>query len=57
MKKALSFVLALVLIFTAMPFAFAVDTEKPFDNSEFYKVNDDYTLHYRVFEAEGIGRI
>ncbi len=53
MKKALSFVLALVLIFTAIPFAFAVDTDKPFDNSEFYKVNDDYTLHYRVFEAEG----
>lgn len=53
MKKALSLILALALIFTAIPFAFAVDTEKPFDNSEFYKVNDDYTLHYRVFEAEG----
>lgn len=53
MKKALSFVLALVLIFTAIPFAFAVNADKPFDNSEFYKVNDDYTLHYRVFEAEG----
>ena len=53
MKKALSFVLALVLIFTAIPFAFAVNTEKPFDNSSFYKVNDDYTLHYRVYEAKG----
>ena len=53
MKKIVSLILVVVMIFTAIPFAFAVDTDKPFDNSEFYKVNDDYTLHYRVFEAEG----
>ena len=53
MKKAISLILAIIMIFTAMPFVFAVNTDKPFDNSEFYKVNDDYTLHYRVFEAEG----
>ena len=53
MKKAISLILAVIMIFTAMPFVFAVNTDKPFDNSEFYKVNDDYTLHYRVFEAEG----
>ena len=53
MKKALSIVMALIMIFTAIPFAFAVNTEKPFDNSEFFKVNDDYTLHYRVYEAKG----
>ena len=52
MKKIVSLILVVVMIFTAIPFAFAVDTDKPFDNSEFYKVNNDYTLHYRVFEAE-----
>lgn len=54
MKKALSIVMALIMILTAVTFAFAVDTEKPFDNSEFYKVNDDYTLHYRTYEAKGV---
>lgn len=53
MKKALSLFLALTLILTAIPFAFAVNTDKPFDNSSFYKVNDDYTLHYRTYEAKG----
>ena len=53
MKKTLSFILALVMILTAVPFAFAVNTEKPFDNSLFYEVNDDYTLHYRTYEAKG----
>lgn len=53
MKKILSFILALVMLLTAVPFAFAVNTEKPFDNSSFYEVNDDYTLHYRTYEAKG----
>ena len=53
MKKILALVLAVVMMLTAIPFAFAVNTEKPFDNSSFYKVNDDYTLHYRVYEAKG----
>ena len=53
MKKTLALVLAVVMMLTAIPFAFAVNTEKPFDNSLFYKVNDDYTLHYRVYEAKG----
>lgn len=53
MKKILALVLAVVMMLIAIPFAFAVNTEKPFDNSSFYKVNDDYTLHYRVYEAKG----
>lgn len=52
MKKALSLVLALVLILTSIPFAFAVNTEKPFNNSAFHEVGD-YRLHYRTYEAMG----
>ena len=53
MKKITSLIIVLVLLITSIPFVFAVDTDKPFSNSEFYKVNDDYTLHYRTFEAKG----
>ncbi len=52
MKKALSLVLALILILTSIPFAFAVNFEKPFDNSAFHEVGD-YKLHYRTYEAKG----
>ena len=52
MKKVLSAVLAILLIFTAVPFAFAVNTEKPFENSAFHEVGD-YKLHYRTYEAKG----
>ncbi len=52
MKKVLSLILTLVLMFTAIPFAFAVNTEKPFSNSAFHEVGD-YKLHYRTYEAEG----
>ncbi len=51
MKKALAFILAVVLIFSLGIPAFAVNTEKPFDNSEFFSVGD-YTLHYRSFEPQ-----
>ena len=52
MKKVLSVLLAFTLIFTAVPFAFAVNIEKPFENSAFHKVGD-YNLHYRTYEAKG----
>ena len=52
MKKVLSLILALVMIFTALPVAFAVNTEKPFENSAFHEVGD-YKLHYRTYEAKG----
>lgn len=52
MKKVLSVLLALTLIFTALPVAFAVNTEMPFENSAFHEIGD-YKLHYRTYEAKG----
>ena len=52
MKKLLSVLLAVLMAFSAVTFAFAADTseaEKPFENSEFFTVGD-YTLHYRTYE-------
>ncbi len=49
MKKICSIMLALILVFSAIPFASAVNPQKPFENSEFYEVGD-YKLHYRTFE-------
>lgn len=51
MKKILALILSAVLVFSLGTTAFAADTEKPFDNSEFYSVGD-YILHYRIFEPE-----
>lgn len=53
MKKVISLVLCLVMLFTVSLSAFAADAvqEKPYDNSEFYTVGD-YTLHYRVYEPD-----
>lgn len=51
MKKIISILLSVVLIFGLTAVAFAADNEKPFENSAFY-TDGDYTLHYRTFEPE-----
>ncbi|MBE6784756.1 MAG: alpha/beta hydrolase [Ruminococcaceae bacterium] len=50
MKKLTAIILSLVLVFSLSSAALAA--EKPFENSKFY-TSGDYTIHYRVFEAEG----
>ncbi len=53
MKKLTAIILSLVLVFSLSSAALAADAaEKPFENSKFY-TSGDYTIHYRVFEAEG----
>ena len=52
MKKLISLLLSILMVFTFASFAFATTGEKPFDNSCFY-TSGDYTIHYRVFEAQG----
>lgn len=51
MKKFLSVLLSLLMIFSLSVFAFSANAqqEKPFDNSSFYSVGD-YTVHYRTYE-------
>ncbi len=51
MKKLLSLILSMLMIFGIVGTAFAANEVKPFVNSEFYELGD-YTLHYRVFEPE-----
>ncbi len=51
MKKALSLLLALLMMFSLTTVAFAAD-EKPFENSSFFTTGD-YTLHYRTYQPEG----
>ncbi len=53
MKKLISLILSVIMIFGLSTVAFAADREKPFENSNFY-TSGDYTLHYRVFEPDGI---
>lgn len=56
MKKFISILLSLVMVFSFAQLSFAADdseTELPFANSEFYKVGD-YTLHYRVYEPDEV---
>ncbi|MCM1364098.1 MAG: alpha/beta hydrolase [Faecalibacterium sp.] len=50
MKKVLSVLLAVVMIFSCATLAFAADTtaDKPFENSEFF-TDGEYTLHYRTY--------
>ena len=52
MKKILSLILALLITFSFAVSALAYsDTEKPFENSNFYTVGD-YTVHYRTYETD-----
>lgn len=51
MKKILSLLLVFIMMLTLTVTAFASETEKPFDNSNFYTVGD-YTLHYRTYSPE-----
>ncbi len=48
MKKAVALLTAFVLLFTLSCPVMALDSEKPFDNSNFYTIGD-YTLHYRTY--------
>lgn len=51
MKKIISALLCVILVFTFVMPAFAAD-EKPFSNSQFFEMGD-YTIHYRVSEHKG----
>ena len=53
MKKVLSIVLSILLVFSLTGVAFAAENEPvlPFENSSFFEVGD-YTLHYRTYPAE-----
>ncbi len=57
MKKALSVILSILMIFSLTTVAFAAGetTEKPFENSEFY-TDGEYTLHYRTYKPTGIAK-
>ncbi|MBQ7638831.1 MAG: alpha/beta hydrolase [Clostridia bacterium] len=55
-KRITALIMSVVLLFTVCVPAVFAET-KPFENSEYYSVGD-YTIHYRVFEAEEpVGRI
>ncbi len=52
MKKILSLILVLSMLFSLGVSAFAVPIpEKPYDNSNFFAYKD-YTLHYRTYEGD-----
>lgn len=51
MKKLISILLSLVLLFSLSSVSLAAEKEKPFENSNYY-TDGEYTLHYRVFEPE-----
>lgn len=57
MKKALSLILSVLMIFSLTTVAFAAveTTEKPFENSNFY-TDGEYTLHYRTYKPTGIAK-
>lgn len=52
MKKTLSLLLAVIMVFTLGVASFAAEAKKPYDNSNFYAVGD-YTLHYRSYDPDG----
>ena len=53
MKKVLSIILSILLVFSLTGVAFAAEAETalPFENSSFFEVGD-YTLHYRTYPAK-----
>lgn len=51
-RKAVAAILAMLMLASAFSLSgFAADTEKPFENSEFYTIGE-YKIHYRVFDVE-----
>ena len=52
MKKVISLLLVITMLFSFSVSAFAGNAQKPFDNSNFYTVGD-YTLHYRAYIPDG----
>ena len=52
MKKIISLLLVFVMVLTFSVAAFAIESEKPYENSNFYSVGD-YTLHYRTYTPDG----
>lgn len=50
-KKLTALLLCVVLLFTSALPAFAADSEKPFEDSQFFTYGE-YSIHYRVWEAE-----
>ena len=54
MKKLISILCVFAVIFSACSvFAFASDAETlPYENSRYYEIGD-YSIHYRVFPADG----
>ena len=52
MKKAISILCAVAMIFSIFSFSAYAEEVKPYDNSEYYYCGD-YAIHYRVFPAQG----
>ena len=52
MKKAISIICAIAMVFSVFSFSAYAEEFKPYDNSEYFTCGD-YSIHYRVFPAEG----
>lgn len=52
LKKSLAIILSLIMAFSCSLVAFAVNIDTPYDDSQYY-TEGDYSIHYRVVEAEG----
>lgn len=52
MKKALSIICAIAIVFSIFSFSAYAEKAKPYDNSEYFTYGD-YDIHYRVFPAQG----
>ncbi|MBQ7295678.1 MAG: alpha/beta hydrolase [Clostridia bacterium] len=50
MKKFAALIMSLILIFSFVPLSLAADSDKPFDNSNFFTYGD-YTIHYRTYDS------
>lgn len=52
MKKAISIICVIAMVFSVFSFSAYAENVKPYDNSEYYHCGD-YSIHYRVFPAQG----
>ena len=52
MKKTISIICIIAMIFSVFSFSVYAEEAKPYDNSEYYHCGD-YAIHYRVFPAQG----